>query len=259
MKWMIFLRGAVCTGLLWLAAEVWPAQGQLPKESTPTKDGGNDKPAADSSATEEPRDLDQKLKKLKLDLLYLHSARAALAKEREAATKEREAMPTEATEDLTTLRLRLAELVTRLSKRLPAEPLDKGPVVQPTIPKLVKPPSQADLAIPEQPLDAIALGQTLFQNGDYESALKVFRQIDLTGVKGEERVPVQYLIGTCFRKLGKLDEATRVYREVANSRGDPFLAECAQWQLSSLRWQKEVEGQLQALRQKRQGLEKDKQ
>ena len=38
-----------------------------------------------------------------------------------------------------------------------------------------------------------------------------------------------------MRNVGKLEEATNLYREVANAKADPYIATCAQWQLSMMR------------------------
>ena len=43
------------------------------------------------------------------------------------------------------------------------------------------------------------------------------------------------MIACCLRNLGKLDEAATLYREVANTQDNDMLADCARWQLSSLR------------------------
>ncbi len=45
----------------------------------------------------------------------------------------------------------------------------------------------------------------------------------------------------CLLHLGKAEEATALFRDVANSRGDEKLAGYAQWQLELLRWQRDVQ------------------
>ena len=55
----------------------------------------------------------------------------------------------------------------------------------------------------------------------------------------------------CLRKLGKLEEAAAMYREVADVREDDFLTECALWHLSALGWRREVEKQLAEIRKAR--------
>ena len=63
------------------------------------------------------------------------------------------------------------------------------------------------------------------------------------------------MVATCLRKLGKREEAAKVYREVAAIKDDPFVADCARWQLDTLAWRKDVESQLAQMRQRRKGLE----
>jgi hypothetical protein len=42
---------------------------------------------------------------------------------------------------------------------------------------------------------------------------------------------------------------------VAAIKDDPFVADCARWQLETLGWRKDVESQIAQLRQRRKGLE----
>jgi tetratricopeptide (TPR) repeat protein len=173
------------------------------------------------------------------------------------------------------LRLRLEELLLKLGKRAPPAPARSssqagsnqapvGVVPSPavgakTAAKAAKEPSnkQGPAAASDvgQPAARLALAHALFEAGNYEQALEAFRSISLTGMKVDERAPLQYLTATCLRKLGKIDEAAALYREVANLRGDEQVAACAQWQLSLLRWQAELASRLRDVRQRREALE----
>jgi len=133
----------------------------------------------------------------------------------------------------------------------PVNPRPPLPEIPPTAKDAGK-PSLADL---EKPLDPMGLAQALFQTGDYESALATYRLLDLTSLGKVDRPAAQYMMATCLRKLGKLDEAAVLYREVVNAKEDEALAECAQWQLSAFRWRHDLEGQLEQLRQRRQAME----
>jgi hypothetical protein len=99
------------------------------------------------------------------------------------------------------------------------------------------------------------LAQALFRTGDYEGALSTFRLLDLAGLHRADRSAVQYLMACCLRRLGKLDQAAALYREIVNSGDDDMLAECAQWQLGAIQWRQTLQAQLEGLRQRRQALE----
>ena len=75
------------------------------------------------------------------------------------------------------------------------------------------------------------MAQSLLLAGDHEAALNAYRQLEKEEQKPDERIAIQYMIACCLRKLGKLDEATLLYREVANSGGNDILVENAQWYL----------------------------
>jgi tetratricopeptide (TPR) repeat protein len=107
----------------------------------------------------------------------------------------------------------------------------------------------------DTPVDPLSLAQALYRTGDYEGALATYRLINQASLDRMNRGAVQYLMATCLRNLGKTDEAAALYREVVNSKEDPFVSDCAQWQLGALRWRRELESRLQQLRQRRQAVE----
>jgi hypothetical protein len=106
----------------------------------------------------------------------------------------------------------------------------------------------------DAPIDPLTLAQTLFLAGDHEGALKIYRQLEKEEQKAEDRVTIQYMTACCLRKLGKADEASMLFREVANSGGNEVLVENAQWYLRSMKERHELQGQLDELRQRRQAV-----
>jgi hypothetical protein len=104
------------------------------------------------------------------------------------------------------------------------------------------------------PVDSRTLAETLFLAGDHASALTIYRQLEKEEQRGDERTVLQYMIACCLRKLGKLDEASLLYREVANSGGDEVLVENAQWYLREMKERRELAGQLDEMRQRRKAL-----
>lgn len=110
------------------------------------------------------------------------------------------------------------------------------------------PPDKTSVKSSDKPLAPLELGQTLFRGGNYEAALAAFRLVETESLSREDRLLLQYLQATCLRKLGRQDDATMLLREIANSRTNAFAAECAQWQLSNLRWQQEMQRRLEQIR-----------
>lgn len=102
----------------------------------------------------------------------------------------------------------------------------------------------------DKPLDLLRSATNLFQDGDLDAALRTFRLIDTSSLNREDRAYVKYMTATCLRRTGRVSEAAALYREVAESRDDDFLAECAIWQLSLLRSTQELQSQLDRLRGK---------
>lgn len=214
-------------------------------------------------------DLQREAAKLRLE-------RERLALEREKAAQAADAIGTAQADEIAKARLRLAALLTRLGKDSlepqpqPAEPI--APPVKPgspvpPAPKATLPPKQVLLPpvgppahgqpalAPGKPVDPMGLAQALFLTGDYDGALATYRTLDVNSLNRQDRGAVQYLMACCLRHLGKYDQAAALYREVVNARDDDILVDCAQWQLSALQWRRELESQLQQIRQRREALE----
>ena len=237
------------------------------------------------------------------DLGKLAAELRALIAAREDAANSAQGIDNQDPADIIRLRLRLADLLVRLStqrkekKPKPESPPSTFPRVQETVPDLKKapekkttrggkeprpknPPLGANVAegaktgasrdnrfpanqsaMPrpdagqQKPVEPMALAQALYRTGDYEGALATYRLINPATVDRMNRVGLQYMIATCLRKLARTDEAAAAYREVVNSRDDPFLADCAQWQLSALRWRRDLETRLQEIRRKNEAMD----
>lgn len=105
-------------------------------------------------------------------------------------------------------------------------------------PKSLHPQQSSESHEPESEhetvVDPLGLAQSLFQTGDYEGALKAFRQVEVSSLKPQEKAGVHYLRATCLRKLGMFDEASALYQQVAATKADEMLADCARWQLSAI-------------------------
>ncbi len=101
-------------------------------------------------------------------------------------------------------------------------PPPKPPVQAP----VVKPPDQKIVVNSSDLVDPMALAQALVGTADYAGALEAYRKLDMKGLKIKDKLFVQYMTANCLRKLGKIDDAATLYREVASSKLDPILADC---------------------------------
>jgi hypothetical protein len=122
----------------------------------------------------------------------------------------------------------------------------KDPLTPPTIPELDDPK--------DSPVDAPGLGRALFLSGDFSKALATYTAIDPSEQRPEDRLVTQYMMACCLRKMGKLDEAAALYREVGNSGGHESLVTNAQWHLQTMKGHQELVAELARLRALREGL-----
>jgi tetratricopeptide (TPR) repeat protein len=143
----------------------------------------------------------------------------------------------------------------------PSTPPSAPPAQPPTPPSptaSVKQPDDTPKGVTDAPVDPLALAQSLYRTGNFAEALNAYHKLDKDDQKPEERVAIQYMIACCLRKLGKVDEASTLYREVANTPGNDFLSENAQWHLRTMKERHELEAQLEELRQRHQALKSRK-
>ena len=128
--------------------------------------------------------------------------------------------------------------------------ISEGPPLYPPAypPGGVTPPKPKTDATPGVMVDEIRAAMNRFRDNDFETARRTFRLIDPALLGNEDRAFVRYMLACCHRRLGNLTDAETIYREVANSPDDEFLASCAVWQLSLIRSEKELLAQLEQLR-----------
>ena len=107
----------------------------------------------------------------------------------------------------------------------------------------------------ETAVDPLSLAQALFRTGDYEGSLAIYLSLLHKEPLPLEKVMYQYMIASCYRKLGKYDQAYSLYLEVINSKRDEVLSECSVWQLDTMKWRKDLENRLGQIKQRRQAME----
>jgi pentatricopeptide repeat protein len=158
------------------------------------------------------------------------------------------------------LQKRIAELLVRVAQQTKkanetaaaAPPLVLPPPPAPTA--SITQPDEAPQVAGDAPVDPLALAQSLFRAGNFSEALDAYRKMDNNDLKYDERAAIQYMTACCLRKLSKVDEASALYRQVVNRPGNDFLSENAQWYLRTMKERRELEAQLEELRQRRQAM-----
>ena len=198
---------------------------------------------------------------LQRSLLKLRAQREMLHNERTTADREIQRGTGPYDEELARKRQRLAELMSRASTQagtrpdFTERPFRNSEGDSASTPGGSGTTGQGGTSV----IDPLAMALNYYQVGDFEEALSAFKQVpNLEMQEAKDRVPVMYMIATCLRKLGKIEEARAQYVKVANSRGDPivtFVAQSANEQVKNLDWQHELRNQLAQLQQRRKALE----
>jgi hypothetical protein len=168
-------------------------------------------------------------------------------------TKNRSTPTAKSNTDKTTPQTPQTPQTTRNPPSLPAAPATRP--AQPTPPaQSAKTPDRAAKTLTDAPVDPLALARSLFQVGDTAAALTKYRKLEREEQKTEDRITIQYMMACCLRKLGKIEEASVLYREVGNSGGNEVLVENAQWYLKAMKERRELESQFDEIHQRRKAL-----
>lgn len=139
------------------------------------------------------------------------------------------------------LQAKLGELLERL-KTVPPK-TDTGAVTAPGPKPKVEPSGPSKGGI-----DPIKEGMNWFRTGEFESARQLFGLMPTDGMSKADRAFVRYMYASSLRRTGRTTDAENVYREVANSGDDEFLASYATQQIYLISSERELQSQLEQLR-----------
>jgi hypothetical protein len=142
-------------------------------------------------------------------------------------------------------RAKVRDDLTALLKRL--ESLPPGGLARPQDPSLQKSKLSSEDAAKTHDLVRSAMNE--FRDGALKEALGTLEKNELNQTNGEDRAFVRYLRACCLRRLGRQDEALKIFHEIAAlPQEDEFIAECAMWQISLIRANQDLQTQLEQLR-----------
>jgi hypothetical protein len=108
--------------------------------------------------------------------------------------------------------------------------------------------------IVDEPVDRLALADSLFASGQIDLALQAYRQVDGSVLAGEDRLWIEYQLANCHRRLQDYSEAERRYRQVAGEKEGGMYATQARWWLDSMTARRALEADLQRISQSLQSL-----
>ena len=124
----------------------------------------------------------------------------------------------------------------------PVPPNDAA-IVEPTIKPQDDPSDEAPLLTPieskarkilSEPVDAFEMGNSLFQTGRLETALRAYDSVDQSKITAFDSTWLEFMTATCNRRLGKTEEAIGTYRRIANEKNSGSLVKASRWWLKHL-------------------------
>jgi tetratricopeptide (TPR) repeat protein len=228
-KWRVVVL-ATAFGLLLVGSVVDGQVGpRLPESSQPASRSSAQDDAfrntANSAATRPPLPGSDELRRLQAELDALGRAQAALIDDPPSAGSD-------SLSERAKLKERLIELIEKLKSS--GRPASAGP---PSSSRPTEPATDA------KPVDRLKQAENLYRAGEIRLAQRVLQSIDAAGLSSKQAGLVRYLRASCHRRLGEYDQARQLYREIAASKDDTFLADCATWQLQAIRTREEIAAQ----------------
>lgn len=221
-------------GMGWAFGEAPPTTPPMPRNMAESDRSGSGQHPLAHPTTNDPQ---AELRQLRAELEKLKRERSGIP----APTANSPAGPGAATQsvdesaELAAERARLKAKLFELMERIPARRSPPPPVAEPshdTNPDSVR------------PLDRVRYLQNLIKSGQYATALRAFQVMDPTSFTGKQGAMLRYLKASAHRRAGDLETAKQIYGELAQSREDDFLAECAAWQLQAIKAKEELLGRL---------------
>lgn len=164
--------------------------------------------------------------------------------------KEKEKDRAEPTDERTRLRNKLDELVERLDQQKKSPKLAQPKTDSPADPR-GKPTTRPALPEGGKPVDLVRAAGNLYKAGDTEGAYELLRVLDTNQMPKEDRAFADYVRAACLRKMGKTNDALKLYRAIADAKDDLFLADSAVVQMTAIQSARDLETQLEQLKSRR--------
>ena len=109
------------------------------------------------------------------------------------------------------------------------EMLAEDPSLEPMTPAASK-----NRQVLSEPVDAFEMGNSLFQTGRVETALRAYDSVDQSKITAFDSTWLEFMMATCKRRLGKTEEAIGTYRRIANEKNSGSLVKASRWWLKHL-------------------------
>ena len=82
-----------------------------------------------------------------------------------------------------------------------------------------------------QPVNTLALGESLYRTGNFQSALKALQSVEKAGLSQSDRTWLDLLIALSQRRTGDFETAEGTLRDIANEESSDYPVKAARWWL----------------------------
>ncbi|MEO1530037.1 MAG: hypothetical protein AAFX06_31880 [Planctomycetota bacterium] len=112
------------------------------------------------------------------------------------------------------------------------ESLDSVPdATTPAAESMEAPPNMEATEIVSSPVNSLALGQSLYRTGNYEAALKAFRNVSNNTLDDADRTWLELMKAMCHRRMAKTSDSDAILRTLANEKSSEYPVSAARWWL----------------------------
>ncbi len=102
----------------------------------------------------------------------------------------------------------------------------------------------------DTPPDQIALADSLFYTGEIDLAINLYQKVlQATPLGGEDHVWIRYQIASCYRRMNKFDEASKILRQIAEGSDTNPIVVNARWWLDTIERKRKLVNSIAVLEQ----------
>lgn len=100
-------------------------------------------------------------------------------------------------------------------------------------------------AVVHGPIDRLGLANNLYAVGEYQLAMKMYEQTEMSELTAQQQVWTEYQIANCLRRMGRNGEASNRYRRIAEQPEAGWLSEQSRWWVDVLEQIRQLQSSLE--------------
>lgn len=107
------------------------------------------------------------------------------------------------------------------------------------------PHAASEHAVVHGPIDRLGLANNLYAVGEYQLAMKMYEQTEMTELTAQQQIWTEYQMANCLRRMGRNAEASNRYRRISEQPEAGWLSEQSRWWVDVLEQIRQLQSSLE--------------